>query len=372
MLFAADLCIRDDFGKILAVFTGSERRDDFFNILLGQLIVVRDFDKLVGGVDEEHVIGCLGVLQHHDAGGNGRPEKEVCRQLDDAIDLVVVNEIFSYLLFRAAAVHDTGEADDRRRAVACQPRERVHDEGKICLGFGRKDTRRRIARVVDEERVVAPLPRDGIGRIGDDDFKGLVIPMGGLGERIAMRDVKFVGSDVVQEHIDTAEIIRRDVDLLPEKSLTNMVLAQDLGGFQKQGTRTAGGVVNLVDFRLPDRRKARQQVRNLLRRKELPALFARVGGVHAHQILVSIAEGVDRAVLIFSELHIGDGIEELYELFIALGDRRAQLVGIDVEIVEQPLEGVLTLAPLRRIFDIMKDAFERFARDPSAIDPVSA
>ena len=109
-----------------------------------------------------------------------------------------------------------------------------------------------------------------------------------------------------------------------------------------------------------DRRKARQQVGNLLRRKEFPALFARVGGVHTHQILVSIAEGVDRAVLILTELHIGNGIEELYELFVALGDRRAQLVGIDVEIVEQPFEGVLALAPLCRIFDIMKDAFERF------------
>ena len=216
MLFAADLCIRDDFGKILAVCPRRERRDDLFDILLGQLIVVRNFDKLVGGVDEEHVVGRLGVLQHHDAGGNSRPEKEVCRQLDDAIDLVVVNEIFADLLFRASAVHDTGEADDRRCAVACQPRERVHNKGKICLGFGRKDARRRIARIVDEEWVVAPLPRDGIGRIGDDDFKGLVVPMGGLGERIAVRDVEFVGTDVVQEHIDTTEVVRRDVDLLQD------------------------------------------------------------------------------------------------------------------------------------------------------------
>lgn len=248
MLFAADLCIRDDFGKILAVRPRRERRDDFFNILLGQLIVVRDFDKLVGGVDEEHVIGRLGMLQNHDAGGNGRPEKEVCRQLDDAIDLIVINEIFADLLFRAAAVHDTGEANDRRRAVTCQPRERVHDKGKICLRFGRKDARRRIARVVDEERVVAPLPRDGIGRIGDDDFKGLVVPMVGLCERIAVRDVELIGANVVQEHIDTAEVVCRNVDLLPEKPLTDMLLAQDLGGFQKQGPRTAGGVYKNAVF----------------------------------------------------------------------------------------------------------------------------
>lgn len=180
MLFVADSCIRDNFCKIIVVFTGSKRRDDFFNIFLGQLVVVRDFDKFVGRIDKEYVVGRLGVLQHHDAGRNGRSEKEVCRQLDDAIDLVVVNEIFADLLFRAAAVHDAGEADNRCRAVACQPRERVHDEGKICLGFGRKDARRRIARIVDEERVVAPLPRDGIGRIGDDDFKRLLIPMGRL------------------------------------------------------------------------------------------------------------------------------------------------------------------------------------------------
>lgn len=109
MLFVADSCIRDNFCKIIVVFTGSKRRDDFFNIFLGQLVVVRDFDKFVGRIDKEYVVGRLGVLQHHDAGRNGRSEKEVCRQLDDAIDLVVVNEIFSYLLFRAAAVHDAGK-----------------------------------------------------------------------------------------------------------------------------------------------------------------------------------------------------------------------------------------------------------------------
>ena len=66
------------------------------------------------------------------------------------------------------------------------------------------------------------------------------------------------------------------------------------------------------------------------------------------------------AYILITELHIGDGIEELYELFVALGDRRAQLVGIDVEIVKQPFEGVLALAPLCGIFDIVKDALKRF------------
>lgn len=338
MLFAADRFVRNDFGKILAVFTGDERRDDLFNVLLGQLIVVRDFDKLVGSVDEEYVVGRLGMLQHHYAGGNGRPEKEVCGQLDDAIDLVVVNEIFADLLLRAAAVHNAGEADDRRRAVICQPRERVHNKGKIRLRFGRKDARRRIARVVDEERVIAALPRDGIGRIGDDDFKGLVVPMGGLGERIAVRDVELIGADVVQEHIDTAKIIRRDVDLLPEKSLTDMFLAQDLDGFQKKGTRTAGGVVYLIDLCLSDRRKARQQVGNLLRCKELPALFARVGSVHTHQILVGVAKSVDRTVLILAELHIGDGIEEFYEFSLRLTTVAPNLLELTSKSSNSPLK----------------------------------
>lgn len=56
-----------------------------------------------------------------------------------------------------------------------------------------------------------------------------------------MSDVELIGADVVQEHIDTAEVVCRNVDLLPEKSLTDMFFAQDFGGFQKKRARTAGG-----------------------------------------------------------------------------------------------------------------------------------
>ena len=78
MLFVAYRLVGYNFGKIWIVLARNKGVYYLFDILLGQLVVVRDFDKLVGRIDKEHIVGRLGVLQHHDAGGNGRPEKEVC------------------------------------------------------------------------------------------------------------------------------------------------------------------------------------------------------------------------------------------------------------------------------------------------------
>ena len=40
---------------------------------------------------------------------------------------------------------------------------------------------------------------------------------------------------------------------------------------------------------------------------------------------------------------VADGVEQLDQLFVALGDRRAELVTVDIEIVEQALEIVLAV-----------------------------
>ena len=48
---------------------------------------------------------------------------------------------------------------------------------------------------------------------------------------LSYRDVEFVEVDVVQEHVDAAKVLRRDVDLLPEEAAPHFVLAEDLGEF---------------------------------------------------------------------------------------------------------------------------------------------
>ena len=46
----------------------------------------------------------------------------------------------------------------------------------------------------------------------------------------------------MQEHIDAAEVVGRDIDLLPIKALPDVAGAENFRRFQKQRTGTAGGV----------------------------------------------------------------------------------------------------------------------------------
>ena len=63
-------------------------------------------------------------------------------------------------------------------------------------------------------------------------------------------DIELVVVYVVQEHIDTAEVIGGKVNLLTIETLTNIVLAEYLCRFQEQRTRTASRVIYLIDFGL--------------------------------------------------------------------------------------------------------------------------
>ena len=52
------------------------------------------------------------------------------------------------------------------------------------------------------------------------------------------------------------------------------------------------------------------------------------------------------------ELQVADRVEQLDELLVALGDRRAELGAVDVEVVEQSLQVILAGGPDRRAFDV--------------------
>ena len=63
-----------------------------------------------------------------------------------------------------------------------------------------------------------------------------------------MGNLEFFEIDVMQEHVDSAQIVGGQINLLPEKSLANLVTAENLGEFQKQRTRTARWIINLIHF----------------------------------------------------------------------------------------------------------------------------
>ena len=60
-------------------------------------------------------------------------------------------------------------------------------------------------------------------------------------QRILPHDVEFIKLNVVQEHIDAAEVVDGQVDLLPEKAPLDVVLAQHLSTFSSNEPELQAG-----------------------------------------------------------------------------------------------------------------------------------
>ena len=53
-------------------------------------------------------------------------------------------------------------------------------------------------------------------------------------KRVTQLNIKLGIVHIMQEHIDAAQVVRRDIDFLPIEAITNGVLPQHLFSFQKE------------------------------------------------------------------------------------------------------------------------------------------
>ena len=79
-------------------------------------------------------------------------------------------------------------------------------------------------------------------------------------QSIFPHDAEFVKLDVMQEHIDAAEVVSGQVDLLTVEASLDIILAQHFFHLQQQRTGAAGRVIDLVDFRFANGAEASQQL----------------------------------------------------------------------------------------------------------------
>jgi hypothetical protein len=56
----------------------------------------------------------------------------------------------------------------------------------------------------------------------------------------------------MQEHVDPAEVVSRDIDLLAEEAVADFIPAKDFFSFQKKRAGSTGRIVDLVDLCLAD------------------------------------------------------------------------------------------------------------------------
>ena len=79
IIVLSNLFIRRQMRKVLFFGMSGEDGNDLIDVRLRQFVVVRDLDTLVRRVDEKCIAVGFVLFQHHDAGGDGRAEKEIAR-----------------------------------------------------------------------------------------------------------------------------------------------------------------------------------------------------------------------------------------------------------------------------------------------------
>ena len=122
----------------------------------------------------------------------------------------------------------------------------------------------------------------------------------------------------MQEHVNTAEVIGRNIDFLTIEAVTDSIPAQKLSTFQQQRAGAAGRVISLVDFLLAYRAQARKQHTYFRRGKELATAFAGTGCIHAHKIFISVTKGIYGVVIDITKIHIFHAVKQLCKALVTL------------------------------------------------------
>ena len=181
----------------------------------------------------------------------------------------------------------------------------------------------------------------------------------GFQQRILQTDIEIVEVHVVKEHVDATEVVGGGVHLLTEVFQIGILSANGLGKLQQQRTRATGWVVDLLDVRILPGSQTGQEFADLLGREELTAALAGLRGVHLHQKFVGVAKGVVvRIVITGTEIHLGNGLQDLGQELVALDDGRAKCCTIHREVAKQPPQVVLRGCAQRRSLDAAEDVGE--------------
>ena len=154
-------------------------------------------------------------------------------------------------------------------------------------------------------------------------------------QSILTGNVKLIKTNIMQEHIDTAEVICGDIDFLSIKAVSDSISAQNLFRFQKKRAGATCRIIDFIDFRLTHRSKSSQQLGNISGSKKLAAGFSGTGCVHGHQIFISIAKGINIMLLHIPKIHIRYAMQKFCKTFISLCNSRAELVAVHIKIIKQ-------------------------------------
>ncbi|MNF85335.1 hypothetical protein D3C84_677260 [compost metagenome] len=333
-----------------------EHLHDLLDVRIQQQVVVGFLLEQAAGVDE--LGGGVGLVfgQHQNVHGDGGAVEQIGRERDHAFHIVVVHQVLADLLLGSAPVEDAGEADNGGAAFGREVAKGVQHKGEVGLGFGRQHAGRGKAVVVDQGRVVRPLPLHRVRWVGDDGIEGFVIAEMGGAEGVAQLDIEFVVVDVVQEHVHPRQVVGGVVEFLTEKAVFDDVGVEVLLGLQQQRARAAGRVVDFVDRGLLVHGELGYQLGDMLRGEELATGFTGIGGVVGDEVFVGIAKQVDMAFVKGAKIQLCYAFEHVGQTGVFILHRIAQTVAGGVEVGKQAPDVALRRVAVGRAFNRSKDA----------------
>ena len=155
--------------------------------------------------------------------------------------------------------------------------------------------------------------------------------MHGRQQGVLAYNAEFIKFNIVQEHIDSAEVIGGQIDLLTEETTLNIVLTQHFFHLQQQRARAAGGVIDLVDLSLADGAEPSQQFGHICRSKILTTLLTGIGCVHTHEIFVCVTKQIRVDAIGGKQGHLRHTIQQCDKYFISLCNSLTNSLCIHIE-----------------------------------------
>ena len=100
--FLGDSLHRDSLGIALLFLAELVGVDDLGDVLFREAVLAFAFLEVFGGVDEEHVVRLLALLEYEDTDRNAGGVEQIGRQADDGVDVAVLEQLGADALLRTA------------------------------------------------------------------------------------------------------------------------------------------------------------------------------------------------------------------------------------------------------------------------------
>ena len=108
----------------------------FLDVLRVQIVLPLALVEVLGGVDEQHIVGLFAFFNHENAHRDPGRIEQVRRQADHRVDMTIFEQLLADGFFLAAAEQHAVGQDDRHHALIFEVVKSVQQEGEVGGALG--------------------------------------------------------------------------------------------------------------------------------------------------------------------------------------------------------------------------------------------